>query len=171
MDSGAQGLHVPWVNSGAEAEAVVRSVKYQPRGVRGLAAIRAADFGQRGTFGEYVRQANAETLVTVHIETVEAVERLPEIVAVEGIDVIFIGPTDLSHSLGVPGEPGHPTVQATMQRIIDAVAPSDKALGIMVSNAQGAREWRERGARYITIGMESLLSPAMRGYLAGVREG
>jgi len=168
MDSGAQGLHVPWVNTGAEAEAVVRSVKYQPRGVRGLAAIRAADFGQRGTFGEYVRQANAETLVTVHIETVEAVERLPEIIAVEGIDVIFIGPTDLSHSLGVPGEPGHPSVQATMQRIIDLVAPSDKALGIMVTNVQGAREWRERGARYITIGMESLLAPAMRGYLGAV---
>jgi 4-hydroxy-2-oxoheptanedioate aldolase len=170
MDSGAHGLHVPWVNTGAEAEAVVRSVKYHPRGIRGLAGVRAADYGQRGPLGEYVRQANAETLVVIHIETIEAVERLPEIVAVEGLDVIFIGPTDLSHSLGVPGEVQHPTVQAAMQRVIDAVAGTDMALGVMAFNAQGAREWRERGARYITIGLESLLAPAMRGYLKTVRE-
>lgn len=169
MDSGAQGLHVPWVNSGAEAEAVVRSVKYQPRGIRGLAGIRAADFGQRGTFGDYIKQANAETLVAIHIETVEAVEHLPEIIAIEGIDVIFIGPTDLSHSLGVAGEANHPTVQATMQRIVDLVAPSDKALGIMVTSMETARQWRERGARYITIGMESLLAPAMRGYIQAAK--
>lgn len=169
MDSGAHGLHVPWVNSGAEAEAVVRSVKYHPRGIRGLAGIRAADYGQRAPLGEYVQQANAETLVIIHIETMDAVERLPEIVAVEGLDVIFIGPTDLSHSLGVPGQVQHPTVQAAMQRVIDTVAQTDLALGIMVFNAQGAQQWRERGARYITIGLELLLAPAMRGYLQTAR--
>ena len=169
MDSGAQGLHVPWVNSGTEAEAVVQAVKYQPRGVRGLAGIRAADYGQRGSLAEYTAQANAETLTVIHIETAEAVERLPEIVAVDGIDVIFIGPTDLSHSYGAPGNPQHPAVQAAMQRIVDAVTASDKALGIMVANAEGAREWQTRGARYITIGLESLLAPAVRGYLGQVR--
>jgi 4-hydroxy-2-oxoheptanedioate aldolase len=169
MDTGAHGLHVPWVNSGEEAEAVVRSVKYQPRGIRGLAGIRAADYAQQGTFAEYVQTANRETLVTIHIETMEAVRRLPEIVAVDGIDVIFIGPTDLSHSLGVPGQPQHAAVQDAMQQIIDVVKDTDKALGIMVTNADGARQWRERGARYITIGLESLLAPAMRGYLQDVR--
>ncbi|HEU5014199.1 MAG TPA: aldolase/citrate lyase family protein [Roseiflexaceae bacterium] len=169
MDTGAHGLHVPWVNSGAEAEAVVRSVKYQPRGIRGLAGIRAADYAQQGTFAEYVQTANQETLVTIHIETMEAVQRLPEIVAVDGIDVIFIGPTDLSHSLGVPGQPQHSSVQDAMQQIINTVKDSDKALGIMVTNADGARQWQERGARYITIGLESLLAPAMRGYLQNVR--
>jgi 4-hydroxy-2-oxoheptanedioate aldolase len=169
MDTGAQGVHVPWVNSGAEAEAVVRAVKYHPRGIRGLASVRAADFGQRAPFGEYVHQANAETLVVVHIETLEAVKRLPEIVAVDGLDVIFIGPTDLSHSLGVPGEVEHPKVQAAMQEIVDTVARTDLALGIMVGSAQAARQWRERGARYITVGLESLLVPAVRGYLLAAR--
>src|SRR5258706_9990181 len=71
MDSGAQGLHVPWVNSAAEAENVVRSVKYYPRGIRGLAGVRAADYGQSISFAEYVEQANRETLISIHIETVE----------------------------------------------------------------------------------------------------
>lgn len=170
MDSGAQGLHVPWVNSGAEAEAVVRSVKYYPRGMRGLAGVRAADYNQQGTLAEYVERANAETMTVIHIETAAAVEQLPEIVAVDGIDVVFIGPTDLSHSFGVPGNVNHPDVQAAMQKIIDTVAGSQAALGIMVANVQAARQWRERGARYIAIGMESVLAPAMRSYLQAVRE-
>ncbi len=171
MDSGAHGLHVPWVNSSAEAEAVVQAVKYQPRGVRGLAGIRAADYAQQGTFAEYVETANRETLVVIHIETIAAVQQVPEIAAIDGVDVIFIGPTDLSHSLGVPGQPQHPSVQEAMQQINDAVKGTDKALGIMVTNADGARQWKERGARYITIGLESLLAPAMRGYVQNVRGG
>ncbi len=169
MDSGAQGLHVPWVNSASEAEAVVQSVKYYPRGVRGLAAIRAADYAQRASFGDYVRFSNQESLVVIHIETAEAVEQLPEIVKVDGLDVIFIGPTDLSHSYGVPGEPQHPTVQAAIDRIVEIVGKSGLALGIMVGNAQAAQQWRERGARYITIGFESVLMPAAKNYLEKVR--
>ncbi|MFN8373676.1 MAG: aldolase/citrate lyase family protein [Anaerolineae bacterium] len=169
MDTGAQGLHVPWVNSAAEAEAVVRSVKYYPRGIRGLAAVRAADYALKGSFAEYVQTANQETLVVIHIETIEAVDQLPEIVKIDGVDVIFIGPTDLSHSLGVPGQPQHPSVQAAIDRIVDTVAGSNAALGIMVGNAQAAQQWRQRGARYISIGFESLLAPAAREYLEKVR--
>lgn len=169
MDSGAQGLHVPWVNSAAEAENAVRSVKYHPRGIRGLAGVRAADYGQTVPFADYVEQANRETLISIHIETAEAVERLPDIVAIDGIDVIFIGPTDLSQSYGVPGQPQHPSVQAGIQKIIDVVAKTNVALGVMVGSAEAARQWRARGARYITIGFESLLAPATRAYLQAVR--
>src|SRR5262249_49313644 len=146
-----------------------RSVKYHPRGIRGLAGVRAADYGQAAPLGEYVRQANAETLVVIHIETIDAVDHLPEIVRVDGLDVIFIGPNDLSHSLGVPGDARHPTVQAAIQRIVDAVAATDLALGIMVGSAQAARGGRDRGARYIAVGMEALLMPAARGYLQAAR--
>ncbi|MHB8630121.1 MAG: HpcH/HpaI aldolase family protein [Aggregatilineales bacterium] len=169
MDTGAQGLHVPWVNSTIEAEQAVRAVKYHPRGIRGLAGVRAADYAQTMPLSEYVQQANAETLVVIQIETQQAVEHLPEIIGIEGIDVIFIGPTDLSQSYGAPGQPQHPSVQQATTRIVEVVAKSDKALGIMVSNAQAAQQWRERGARYISISLESLLTPAVRDYLTTLR--
>jgi 4-hydroxy-2-oxoheptanedioate aldolase len=170
MDTGAQELHVPWVNSATEAEAVVQAVKYHPRGRRGLASVRAADYAQAQSYTDYVKQANAETLVVIHIETAEAVERLPEMVKVSDIDVIFIGPTDLSHSFGVPGQPQHPSVQAAIDRVIEIVEPTEIALGIMVGNAATARHWQARGARYITTMLESLLTPAARHYLHEVRE-
>lgn len=169
MDTGAQGLHVPWVNSGEEAEQVVQATKYYPRGIRGLAGVRASNYAQSGTFAEYAETANRETLVVVHIETRQAVEHVEAIAAVEGVDVIFIGPTDLSHSYGVPGQPQHPDVQAAMDRVVTAVAASPAALGIMVANAEAAAQWRERGARYITVGFDGLLMGAMRGYLKNVR--
>jgi len=170
MDSGAQGVHVPWVNTVPEAETAVRSVKYYPRGTRGLAGVRAADFGQTVPLGEYVKLANSETLVVLQIETVEAVQCLPEIVEVDGVDVIFIGPMDLSQSLGVPGQPQHPSVLDVMQRICDVVLSSKAALGIMTGNAKSAREWQTRGARYIATTIESLMNPAAREYLRLARE-
>jgi 4-hydroxy-2-oxoheptanedioate aldolase len=170
LDTGAQGLHVPMVRSAADAESVVQSTKYQPRGSRGLAAVRAADYAQRIPLGEYVSQANAETLVVAHIETGDAVERLSEIVRVDGLDVAFLGPTDLSNSLGHPGEMQHPRVQAAFQHFVEAVSGSGVALGIMVTNAEAARQWKGRGARYITVGLENVLNPACRSYLKSVRE-
>ncbi len=170
LDTGAQGLHVPMVRSATDAEGIVRSAKYQPRGSRGLAAIRAADYGQRIPFRQYVTEANAEMLVVVHIETEDAVERLPEIIQVEGLDVIFLGPTDLSNSLGHPGELQHPRVQATVERCVETVLSSSLALGIMVPNAESACQWQRRGARYIAVGLEAVLNPACRTYLKSVRD-
>lgn len=169
MDTGAQGLHVPWINTADDAEAVVRAVKYLPRGQRGLAGVRAADYGQAGSLAEYVEKANRETLIAIHIETGSAVDELPRILKVPDLDVIFIGPTDLSHSLGYTGQPQHPEVQRVMQHIAELVRPTRAALGIMVTSAELGRLWQERGARYITITVESLLAPAMRNYLQTVR--
>ena len=165
LDTGAQGLHVPMVRTAADAEALVRSVKYQPRGSRGLAAVRAADFAQRAPFVDYVAQANAETLVVAHIETEDSVACLRQIAAVDGLDVAFLGPTDLSNSLGIPGQLKHPKFEAVWRQFLDALSGSSVALGIMVPNAEAARHWRARGARYIAIGLEAVLAPACRGYL------
>ena len=169
LDTGAQGLHVPMVRTAADAEAVVRSVKYQPRGSRGLAAVRAADFAQRAPFVDYIAQANAETLVVAHIETEDSVACLPQIAAVDGLDVAFLGPTDLSNSLGIPGQLKHPKFEAIWRQFLDALSGSSAALGIMVPNAEAARMWRDRGARYIAIGLESVLNPACRAYLADAK--
>jgi 4-hydroxy-2-oxoheptanedioate aldolase len=169
LDTGAQGLHVPWIQTAEDAERAVRAVKYFPRGNRGLAGVRAADFAQVGSLGDYIARANAETLVVLQIESVGAVEQLPKILDIDGVDVIFIGPADLSHSLGLPGQMDHPEVKATVDRIVDLVEPSSKALGIMVNNVNAAREWRQRGARYITITLDAVLSPAVRAYLSACR--
>ena len=171
MDTGAHGLHVPMINSAAEAEAVVQAVKYQPRGSRGLAGVRASDYGQGVPLSEYIAKANAETLIAIHIETEAAVNRLPEILKVPGLDVIFIGPTDLSNSLGLPGQQQHPKVQAIMQRIVESVPREGPALGIMVPNAEAAHAWKNRGARYITVTLENVMNPAIRNYLRIAREG
>jgi 4-hydroxy-2-oxoheptanedioate aldolase len=165
LDTGVQGAQIPMINSKAEAESAVQAIKYHPRGVRGLAGVRADDYAQRQPFKDYVAQANSETMVIAQVETGASVEQISEIVSVPDIDVIFIGQTDLSHSLGVPGETQHPVVQDALNRIVNVVNQSDKALGVLVPNAQVAKEWQGRGARYIIVGFESLLSSACRNYL------
>ena len=169
MDTGAQGCQVPWVQDGADAERAVQSVKYGPRGTRGLAGVRAADFGERGALGDYVRKANEETLVIVHVESAHAVERVDEIAATDGVDVVFLGPTDLSHSLGVPGETGHPLVLEHLERAAAATLAAGKVVGVTVPTAEAAVAWLERGARYVTTGIEPLLGPATRSWLERVR--
>ncbi len=165
MDTGVQGALIPFVNTGADAERAVQSIKYQPRGQRGLAGIRAADFGRAGSLGEYVEKANAETLVVAQIETAEAVENLPEIVQTDGVDVIFIGPNDLANSLGHAGNIPHPEVQSAMNKIAEIVLASGKVLGLMIYNSKGAREWRDKGARFITVPFESVMTTAMTQFL------
>jgi len=150
------------VNSAEEAEQVVRSVKYGPRGIRGLAGNRLSEWKANA---ETTAAANRETLVVVHIETAEAVDAIDEFVEIDGIDVLFIGPTDLSHSLGVPGEPGHPSVREAMERVAEAVVESPVALGLFAADPAAVRTWRQRGARYFTTGFEGLLRPAMQAYL------
>ena len=170
VDSGAQGIIVPQVNSAEEAERAVAAVKFHPRGNRGLSGSRAADYGQGLSFGDHVLQSNRETLVVLYVETAEAVRQLPQILAVEGVDVVNVGRTDLSHSLGVPGQPEHPRMQRCLQEILAGVRNSPVALGIMAANPEAARQWRARGARYISINLESLLKQSVQEFLRGARE-
>ena len=108
--------------------------------------MRAADYGQRGSLAEYVRKANEETLIVVHVETASAVDEVEAIAAVDGIDVVFLGPADLSQSLGVPGEVRHPTVLEHLERAASATLAAGKALGVTVPEAEAAsRLDRARG--------------------------
>lgn len=171
MDTGVMGAMVPMINSVADASDAVRALKYFPQGQRGLAGVRAAAYGQVPGFNfkSYTEEANRETLLIAQVETAAAVEALPDIVQVPDIDVIFIGPTDLSQSLGVPGELQHPSVPAMFERITSIVTASDKALGILVPNAEAARQWQARGARFVLVVMDALLGPACRGFLQTAR--
>lgn len=169
MDTGAIGVHVPLVSSADDAERAVRAVKYGPRGARGLTGVRAAAYGQRGPIAEYVERANEETLVVVQIETRAALEQVADIAAVDDVDVVFVGPTDLSHSLGVPGQLSHPVVEEAYRAIADGVRGSSAALGVLVADEAGAAAWRERGATYIAVTVDSLVVSSARALLAALR--
>jgi 4-hydroxy-2-oxoheptanedioate aldolase len=171
LDAGIEGVQIPMIESGEQASAIARAAKYYPVGTRGLATTRAAKFGQRIPFSiaEHVTSSNAETLVIAQIETPAGIEQLPSILQTPEIDVIFIGPNDLSLSLGVPGEMQHPKVQQAFDTIISAVTATDKALGVLVPNVEAALEWQRKGVRYVVVVMEAILAPAVRDFLKQVR--
>jgi len=108
--------------------------------------------------------------VIAQVETPSAIEQLPAILQTPEIDVIFVGPSDLSLSLGVPGDWQHPKLLAAFDKIVAAVQGSDKALGVLVPNVEAALEWQARGARYIMVVMEAILAPAVRSFLTTLRQ-
>ena len=165
MDTGVQGALIPFVNTADDAERAVQSIKYQPRGKRGLAGIRAADFGRTQSLGDYVKQANEETLVIAQIETTEGLASLDAIVQTPDVDIIFIGPNDLANSLGHPGNIPHPDVQVAMDKIAAATLNASKILGLMIYNSEGARQWRDKGARFISVPFESVMTAAVTNFL------
>ena len=118
LDSGAAGVLIPMVNTKADAELAVSMTKYPPLGSRGVGLARAQGYGIN--FDAYVTNANADTLLLVQIEHREAVENIEQILSVTGIDGVFIGPYDLSLSLGIPGRLNHPDILAAKQKVLTA---------------------------------------------------
>ena len=171
LDAGAMGVQVPQVDTKEQAELVVARVKYAPLGNRGYAASqRSAHYGFMNAT-EYAQTSNRETLVACYCETAESIRNLREIVTVEGVDVIFIGPFDLSQALGVMGEPGHPKVLGAIAQITEITRAAGKAVGIIASDAAQARRWIEQGIQYISlssdVGMIATLGKGMMGELRG----
>ena len=130
LDRGAWGVQVPHVNTADEARAIVDAVKYGPEGHRGLfSGGRPARYGLQGNTADYAQEANRQTLVCIMIEEVEAIENLPEMVKVPGVDVYFIGSGDLSQSMGYTGQQEHPDVQHMMERGIKAITEAGRIAG------------------------------------------
>ncbi|HHV56377.1 MAG TPA: aldolase [Firmicutes bacterium] len=155
LDLGAKGLHVPQVNTGAEAAAVVQAARYWPQGERGFApGTRAARFGALDQEA-YIAEANADPLLIIHIENRLGVENLDDILAVPGIDVIFIGPADLSQSLGLPGQLGHPRVVELVEVTIAKAKQAGLPVGIFALNAEEAARWVRAGVTYLALGADS----------------
>src|SRR5258707_4675420 len=121
LDMGVQGIQVPHVSDPTTAREAVKAVRYPPQGERGMAAgSRAAEFGKVALL-DHMAQSNREILLACMIEDVEAIERIDEIAAVEGVDLLAVGPSDLSRSLGVSGQPDHPRLVAAIDRVREAV--------------------------------------------------
>lgn len=151
LDAGALGVQVPMINMKAEAQAVVDGVKYAPAGNRGYAASqRSAGYGFMDP-KEYAALSNENTMVACYCETLTAVRNLDEILTVEDLDIIFIGPFDLSQALGVLGEPGHPKVLEAIDRITGKTRRAGKAIGIIAADTAAARHWFDKGIQYVCL--------------------
>lgn len=156
LDIGPAGLQVPQVGTAETAEGIVRAAHYHPKGHRGLAMPRAANYGAMSV-DEYFARTAEELLVVAQCESSEGLEALETVAAVPDIDVIFLGPFDLSHSLGIPGQVDHPAIKEAERRIVEACEKNGKAAGIFVGSGEAARRRAEEGFRYITVSMDSLL--------------
>lgn len=158
LDSGAAGVLVPMVNTKADAELCVQMTKYPPVGARGIGLARAQGYGE--DFDDYVAHANNDGLLIVQIEHKEAVKNIEEILSVEGIDGTFIGPYDLSMSLGVAGKLDHPDVLSAKKRVLDATRAHGLVAGIHFVHPDTAAEDCSAavaaGYRFIALGTDIL---------------
>ncbi len=155
LDSGAAGILVPLVNSAAEAALAVQRAKYPPQGVRGVGTARALGYGYG--IADYVARANQDTAVIVQAEHQDAVAAIEDIVAVPGLDAIFIGPFDLSLSLGVPGQVEHPSVIAGIERVRNAAQAAGLPLGYFGISTENVRIWMARGFTLVACGVDLMM--------------
>ena len=170
LEAGVDGIIVPHINNRAGAEAAVRAVKYPPHGSRSVNSVtRATKFGLAQSPEEFLEKANRESLVIVMVEETEAIKNLPDILRVEGIDSVFIGPEDLSASMGYLGQPGHPEVQIVIKDIESQIRSSDKALGRLGTTSQAAKQAFEEGANYFVLFSSVFLGKAFMTFLTEAR--
>jgi 2-keto-3-deoxy-L-rhamnonate aldolase RhmA len=156
LDLGVQGIQVPHISGAAGARAAVDAVRYAPMGDRGmLGSSRAADYG-RVPMSEHMEQSNREIMLAVMIEDMAALDEIDAIAATEGVDLIAIGPADLSRALGVPGQAEHPKLVAAIERISAAVRKGGKArLGLPLGNPlfpRTPKQMLELGVGYSNLG-------------------
>lgn len=157
LDIGVGGVMVPAVNTAAEAEAAVAGCHYPPRGRRGMAAavVRGADYGLRAA--EYIQNAGQELLVMCQIESAAAVENVAAIAGTEGVDMLFVGPFDLSANVGHVGEPDHPEVRAMIARVEAAAKAAGKLLGAIPTAERSTAELVAAGYDLIIVDADVLL--------------
>jgi 4-hydroxy-2-oxoheptanedioate aldolase len=165
MDRGVLGVQVPHVCTAEDARQAVEAVKYHPQGRRGLAAgTRPSGYGFAGAMADYVAAANRETLVCVQIEDEAAVVNVDEILGVEGVDVFFIGPSDLSQSMGHPGDPKAAPVRDAIESTLAKIRAAGKIPGLPASS-ETIRDIQDKGARYIYTHLTRLLAQGSADFL------
>lgn len=156
LDVGAQTLLIPMVDTVEQAQQLVLDVRYPPGGVRGLGTsmARAARWNR---IDDYAQRANDEICLLVQAETTTALINLEEIVAVDGIDGVFIGPSDLSASMGYLGQPGHPKVVEAIEAAFSTILSAGKAVGILAVDQELAHHYAHLGASFIGVGVDAAL--------------
>ena len=163
------GVHLPQIRSSDEAADAIRACKYAPEGIRGLATGRGSGFGLRMGLEQYVEAANQEGLVVLQVETAAALEDADRIAQLAGCDVIFLGLTDLTLDLGIPGEYAHPWIERALAKAREAAETAGVALGAPAASLNMARSLCEQGVRYVTSNDIRLLTDAAVTFMEGVR--
>jgi 2-keto-3-deoxy-L-rhamnonate aldolase RhmA len=156
LDCGAGGIIVPLINNAGEAERAVKAAKYPPDGVRGVSLGRASDYGNN--FKDYFESINEQVLVLAQIEHYSAVEKIGEIVSVEGLDGVFLGPYDLSGSMGIVAQFDHPRMVEARKRVIEAAKKAGKVIGIheVRPEAGAAKALLQEGFNFIACSIDTI---------------
>ena len=169
LDRGVMGVQVPHVNTAEEAREVIAAVKYHPAGRRGLAAgTRAAVYDSHGTLADHVKAANEATLIAIQLEDEPAIRNIDELLRVDGIDVFFIGPSDLSQAMGHPGNPKAPVVAEAIDSSFRKMVAARRTPGTPAT-AENVREVLDKGVRYIYTHLPRLLLSSAKAYLKNAR--
>lgn len=154
LDVGIQTILVPMVDTPEQARELVRCMRYPPEGIRGMAATRASGWGRNPN---YAKEANREVCLLVQVETREGVRNLDAIADTEGIDGVFIGPSDISAAFGHVGDPWHPEMQKLHEDAFRRIQAAGKAVGILTLDETLAKKHVEMGATFIAVGTDSNL--------------
>ncbi len=154
LDIGPQTILIPYVQSAEEARQAVAATRYPPGGLRGVGGGRASRYGR---IADYLKKADSEMCVLVQVETRAALDRLEEIASVEGVDGVFIGPSDLSASLGHIGNPAHPEPQRAIEDAARRLKVIGKPPGILTSNEDEARRYIGWGYVFVAVGVDTVL--------------
>jgi 4-hydroxy-2-oxoheptanedioate aldolase len=158
LDTGAMGVMIPHCSTAAKARMAVEAVKYTPLGRRGMTPARAAAYGVSGArTRDYIADSNRETMIVAQIEDREALENLDELLKVDEIDIFDISPSDLSASLGYPGEPSHPKVLEVTETILEKAHAAGRITVNNATDAETLQRWFDLGAHVITLGDLRLL--------------
>lgn len=170
LDIGALGIVAPHVNTADDARALVEACRFHPLGKRGANTGRPGEYGFTGMGNDYYRLANDAIIVDALVEEVTGIRNLDEILAVEGLDVVGIGPGDLSHTLGVPGQQSHPEVVRMVAEAEARVVAAGKILDGIAKDMAGARVSIERGARLMAVSLTAMLADAGQSFLSEARQ-
>jgi 2-dehydro-3-deoxyglucarate aldolase/4-hydroxy-2-oxoheptanedioate aldolase len=169
LDAGAQSIMLPYVQNAAEARSAVSFTRYPPHGVRGVAGLHRAS--RWGSVRNYLKEAEKELMVNVQLETLGALERIEEIAAVEGIDGLFIGPADLSASMGLLGDMNNAKVQELLERGAKYCNRIGKPIGIVAGTPEMSQRYAEYGYDHVAVGVDmGMLVSRANEYLAAMRE-
>ena len=154
LDVGPEGVQVPQIRTRSDAEILVEAAKYAPLGMRGVSPYtRAARYFAEG--GQIFERLNRESMVLIHVEGVEGLENLDAIIAVPGLDVVFLGPYDLSQSLGIPGQVSDPRVVDRMREATVEINKAGLTVGTFADSPEAANRWIDAGVRYIALSVDT----------------